>query len=72
MTIAHQSAMTEERVRARPSPVSSPHQLVLVEQESPARTLAKIACLVAIAALGMTLAIAIVAGGALFALLSFR
>jgi len=72
VAIAPQSAMSEERVRPRPPIVRSPHQLVPVDRPSPARTLAKIAGLVAVAALGTAFAVAIVAGAALFLLLSLN
>jgi hypothetical protein len=71
VTIAQQSAMSNQGVRARPPAVSSEHELIPVEDPTPAWTIAKIAGLVALAALGMTLAVAIVVGGALFALMSF-
>jgi hypothetical protein len=71
MTIAHQSAMTDRRVRARPPTVRSAHELVCVEPR-PARTLAKIAGLVAVAAVGVALVAATVAGGVLFMLFNFR
>jgi len=45
---------------------------VPVDRPSPARTLAKIAGLVAVAALGTAFAVAIVAGAALFLLLSLN
>lgn len=71
MTIAQQPAMTEAPVRRGPRLVNSPHELVSVEPSKPALTLAKIAGLVAITAIGVTLLLAIVVGGALFALLNF-
>ena len=62
MTIAHQSAMTEERTSARPLGVTSPHQPVRVGREPPATTLAKIVCLIAVAAFGTALPESAVAG----------
>jgi hypothetical protein len=73
MATAHQSAMAEPVLRrGAPADDLIPHELVAVEHVNPALTLAKIAGLLAISALGTTLVIAIVAGGALFALLNFR
>ena len=72
MAIAPQTAMTEERARPRPPIVHSPHQLVPFARPRPARTLAKIAGLVGVAALGTAFAVAIVAGSALFLLLSLN
>jgi len=71
VTIAQQPAMTETALRRGPRLVSSPHELVPVETPKPAWTLAKIAGLLAISAFGITLLLAVVVGGALFALLSF-
>ena len=71
MTTAHQSAMIEPGPRRGPRPVESPHEVVLVDHVNPALTLAKIAGLMVTAAVGMTLVLAIVLGGTLFALLNF-
>jgi hypothetical protein len=71
VTIAQQPAMTETPVRRGPLLVNSPHELVAVEPSKPAWTLAKLAGLVAITAIGVTLLLAIVVGGVLFALLNF-
>jgi branched-subunit amino acid transport protein len=73
VTIAHQSATTPTAVRRAPAAVAtviSPHELVRTEETRPAWTLAKIAGLLAVAALGTALILAIVVGGALFALLN--
>ena len=71
MTTAHQSAMTEPGLRRGALSVDSQHEVVPVEHVNPALTVAKIAGLAVTAALGMTLVLAIVLGGALFALLNF-
>ena len=71
MTIAHQSAMTETGVRARPPVIGAPHELVGVEQASRATTVAKIAGLLAVAVFGTTLVLAIVVGSALFMIMNF-
>lgn len=70
MTIAHQTATTAPAVRRAPVTFEAPHELVLVEHTNRARTLAKIAGIVALAAFGTALILAIVVGGALFALLN--
>jgi hypothetical protein len=73
MATAHQSAMAEPMVRrGATADELVPRRLVPVDHVNPALTLAKIAGLLAVAALGTTLVVAIVAGGALFALLNFR
>jgi hypothetical protein len=56
---------------ARPSRPRSSHRLVGVDPPSRAWTAARIIGLVAATALGTALAIAVVAGAALFALMSF-
>ena len=63
--------MPSEPDRTRPRLARSPHELVLVEHPPRALTIAKIAGLVAITTLGVALATAILAGGVLFAILSF-
>ena len=74
MAIAHQPAMTTEAVPTRPpAPAGfarSGHELVLVDEPVRAWTLAKIVGLVAITAISAAVAVAIVAGGALFAILT--
>jgi hypothetical protein len=76
MAIAHQPAMTTEAVSTRPPPLPNPtrsaHELKLVEEPPRALTLAKIVGLVGITAVSVALCAAIVAGGALFAILTFR
>jgi|1186.fasta_scaffold54808_2 hypothetical protein len=70
MTIAHQSAMTGPALGRGPAVLDTPHELVRVEDTSTALTLAKIAGLLAVAAFGTALILAVVIGGALFALLN--
>jgi hypothetical protein len=71
VTIAHQSATTDTGVRARPPGAKSADEPVPAAPLGPAWTVAKIAGLVALAVLGLTLAIAIVVGSALFTIMSF-
>jgi len=63
--------MTETALRRGARLVSSPHELVPVEPPKRAWTLAKIAGLLAVTGVGVTLLLAIVVGAALFALLNF-
>ena len=72
MTIAHQSATTVPAVRRGPADYETPHELVLVEHATTARTLAKLVGLLALASFGTALILAIVVGSALFALLNVR
>jgi hypothetical protein len=71
VNIAYQPATTTEAGSARPSPALSAHGLVLIEEPPRVYTVAKIAGLLAITALGTAVLTAIVAGTALFALLNF-
>jgi hypothetical protein len=71
VTIAHQSAMTDTGVRARPPAAGTPHELAPGGSARRAWTVAKIAGLVAVAVLGLTLAVGIVVGGALFTIMNF-
>ena len=70
MAIAQQPAMTTEAITTRPQFPRSPHELVATDATPRAWTVAKILGLVALTAIGAALATAIVAGVALFALLS--
>jgi hypothetical protein len=63
--------MTDTGVRARPPVASSQHEPVPAAQPGPVWTVAKIAGLVALAVLGLTLVVAIVVGSALFTIMSF-
>jgi hypothetical protein len=74
VVIARQPAMTTEGVSTRPPPprlATSPHELVFVEEPTRAWTLVKITGLIAITAVSVALCAAILAGGALFAILNF-
>src|SRR4029079_2863260 len=68
VNIAYQPATSADAHSARPQLARAPHELVLTEEPSRARTFAKIVGLLAITALCAALATAIVAGTALFAL----
>jgi hypothetical protein len=76
VAIAHQSAMTAEAVSTRPQPMPRPahsaHALTLVEEPSRVWTVAKIGGLIAITAVSVALCAAILAGGALFAILNLH
>jgi len=76
VVIAHQPAVTAPTDSTRPgptpSPVRRPHGLVPVEESPRGWTLAKIAALIAITALSVMLCAAVVVGGALLTIMSFR
>jgi hypothetical protein len=76
VAIAHQSAMTAEAVSTRPPPTPRPahsvHALTLVEDPPRIWTVAKIGGLIAITAVSVALCAAILAGGALFAILNLH
>jgi hypothetical protein len=64
--------MTTEAIATRPRFARSPHELVAAETRPRAWTVVKILGLVALTAVGAALATALVAGIALFTLLSFH
>ncbi len=76
MVIAHQPAVTVQtdptRLAPTPEPVRRPHGRVPVEELARGWTLAKLAALIAITALSVTLCAAVMAGGALLTIMSFR
>ena len=75
MAIAHQSAMTAEAVSTRPPRRPDPRarpRAQLVEEPPRIWTLAKIGGLIAITAVSVALCAAILAGGALFAILNLH
>ncbi|MGO9872449.1 MAG: hypothetical protein ACLPVY_01510 [Acidimicrobiia bacterium] len=76
MVIAHQPAGTAQtdatRLGQAPSQARRPHGLVPVEDRPRWWTLTKIAALIAITAFSVTLCAAVVGGGALLTIMSFR
>ena len=72
MVIDPQPAMTPLLFQARPPVARPPHRVVQIERPKHALTLAKIAGLVALTSLGVVLTVTVVAGVALFAILSIR
>ncbi len=68
MAIETQSAMTPLYFQARPT--RPPHGVVPVAAPRPARALAKLAGLVVLTTIGVTIVTAVVAGTALFTILN--
>jgi hypothetical protein len=71
VAIAHQPVMAPTPVSTRPSRPQSRYRLAEVDTRSRASTAARIVGLVAATAFGVALATALVAGAALFALMTY-
>jgi hypothetical protein len=71
---AHQPGLPSEGASTRPTPAlpRAPHRVVVVDEPRRARTLAKIAGLIAITALSVPLCAAIVVGGTFVAIMTWR
>jgi len=71
VAIAHQPVMAPTRVLARPSRPRTRYRLGAVDRRSRVSIAARIVGLVAATAFGVALATAVVAGAALFALMTY-